>query len=77
MEPCTGRLVIHHDGTLLYCTADLTDRRCADHTPARHATVIRCWSVMPHGLCGYCREVARLAARAEPLSSSHPTTKSA
>jgi hypothetical protein len=70
MEPCPGRLVIHHDGTLLYCTADLTEAGCADHAPALHATVVRCWSVMPHGHCGYCRQVARLAASPAPTAKS-------
>ncbi|HUO49892.1 MAG TPA: hypothetical protein VMU09_13765 [Acidimicrobiales bacterium] len=75
MAPCTGHLVVHHDGTLLYCTADLTDARCADHTPERHATVVRCWSVMPHGHCGYCRSQALVPSTA--ATGDGPVARSA
>ena len=70
MAPCTGQLVVHHDGTLLYCSADLTDVGCADQSPERHAVVVRCWSVMPHGHCGYCRSLAVAASGATPTTAN-------
>jgi len=77
LTPCAGHLVLHHDGTLLYCSEDLTEVACSDHAVARHPVVLRCWSVMPHGLCGYCREVADATARKQALVTPPPSTKSA
>ncbi len=64
-DHCSGTLVLHRDGRVAFCSAELSDgcyrARDLDH----HATFVACTAVVPPGSwCPRCGPVAVAVAQA-------------
>lgn len=55
---CDGKLILHRDGTVALCTAQLTGPGCPDLSLAGHATFLSCADVLGAGVtCPRCGPV--------------------
>jgi hypothetical protein len=59
MQPCTGTLVVHEDGTPALCSEELRGGRCPDHGYERHRAFEPCRLTSEHG-CPRCRDLVRI-----------------
>ena len=62
---CSGKLVVHRDGQVAFCTHQLNPHGTCDLRLERHSTFLSCAGVVDSGLeCPRCGPVAANAAEA-------------
>ena len=62
MRSCAGRLVVHRDGTVAYCTEDHAGRRCMGHERPHRGGTFAC-TLLARGTCDHCNQTAAATSR--------------
>ena len=63
MTVCRGSLVVHMDGTPVFCSEELAGRRCDELSYERHRIFRSCGLTFVRG-CPQCRDLEAVASSA-------------
>ena len=51
---CPGRLVVHSEGTVAFCSEEPEGRTCVGYAEAHASDPDPCWAKMAGAVCGVC-----------------------